>query len=201
MIERNNIIKLLSGRTNVYHSAVLTCYTFDPIYFESIYLPTLRMLGITNVIVLMDSSMYDELLVDSSYQYHRVTISNYTLVRQENSHLGVFHPKMGLLFGEEEGVLIVGSGNLTFSGLSNNEEVWNVFHVQDNDSIHYPLLHKAWMYVSKVTKNTPTLVQKQLKWITEQSLWLQKACDDEAVKHKSEEICSLLYNSSDKHDT
>lgn len=196
MIERNNIIKLLSGRTNVYHSAVLTCYTFDPIYFESIYLPTLRMLGITNVIVLMDSSMYDELLVDSSYQYHRVTISNYTLVRQENSHLGVFHPKMGLLFGEEEGVLIVGSGNLTFSGLSNNEEVWNVFHVQDNDSIHYPLLHKAWMYVSKVTKNTPTLVQKQLKWITEQSLWLQKACDDEAVKLKSGEICFLLYNSS-----
>ena len=196
MIERNNIIKLLSGRTNVYHSAVLTCYTFDPIYFESIYLPTLRMLGITNVIVLMDSSMYDELLVDSSYQYHRVTISNYTLVRQENSHLGVFHPKMALLFGEEEGVLIVGSGNLTFSGLSNNEEVWNVFHVQDNDSIHYPLLHKAWMYVSKVTKNTPTLVQKQLKWITEQSLWLQKACDDEAVELKSGEICSLLFNSS-----
>lgn len=196
MIERNNIIRLLSGRTNVYHSAVLTCYTFDPIYFESIYLPTLRMLGITNVIVLMDASMYDELLADPSYQCHKVTINNYTLVRQENAHKGVFHPKMGLLFGEEEGALIVGSGNLTFSGLSNNEEVWNVFHVESNNSSHYPLLYKAWMYVSDLSKNAPSLVQKQLKWISEQSLWLQKACDDAPIELKSEEICSLLYNSS-----
>lgn len=196
MIERNNIIELLSGRTNVYHSAVLTCYTLDPIYFESVYLPTLRMLGITNVIVLMDASMYDELLADSSYQCHMVTINNYTLVRQENAHKGVFHPKMGLLFGEEEGALIVGSGNLTFSGLSNNEEVWNVFHIQGNDSIHYPLLHKAWKYVSNVSNNASSLVQKQLKWITEQSLWLQKDCEDLAVELKSGESCSLLYNSS-----
>ena len=119
MIERKNIIQLLGDRTNVYHSAVLTCFTFDPIFFESIYLPTLHKLGVTNVVVLMDSSMYDRLLSDSSYQYHQVSTNNYTLVRQSNMHGGVFHPKMVLLFGDDEGALIVGSGNLTFSGMMN----------------------------------------------------------------------------------
>ena len=176
MIERKNIIKLLSERTkaNVYHSAVLTCYNFDPIFFESVYLPSLRTLGITNVIVMMDAGMYDNMLADSSYACHKVSAINYTLVRQENKHQGVFHPKMTLLFGEEEGAIIVGSGNLTFSGLSNNEEVWNAFHVVGDKSIHYPLLHKSWIYVQDVLSDASSLVKKQLGWITEQSLWLQE---------------------------
>ena len=68
MIERKNIIKLIGDRTNVYHSALLTTYSFDPIYFESIYLSTLRKLGITNIVVLMDANMYDQLLADADYQ-------------------------------------------------------------------------------------------------------------------------------------
>ena len=147
MIERKNIINLLDERSNIYHSALLTTYSFDPIFFESFYLPTLRRVGISNIVVLMDANMYDRLLADSSYQFHCVTQNNYTLVRQENRHSGVFHPKMALLFGENEGVLVVGSGNLTYSGLSNNEEVWNVFHVLGNESIHYPLFYKAWKYL------------------------------------------------------
>lgn len=196
MIERRNIIRLLSERTkpNVYHSAILTCYNFDPIFFESVYLPSLRSLGITNVIVLMDASMYDNLLSDPSYICHQVSPVNYTLVRQENSHHGVFHPKMALLFGEEEGVIIVGSGNLTFSGLSNNEEVWNAFHVVGNTSVNYPLLYKAWRYVQDFTENASSLVKKQLGWITEQSLWLQVESTDDIVVLANGEECSLLYN-------
>ena len=197
MIERRNIIKLLGDRTNVYHSAVLTCFTFDPIFFVSVYLPTLRTLGISNVIVLMDAGMYDQLLSDSSYQYHSVATNNYTLVRQENIHGGVFHPKMVMLFGEEEGVLIVGSGNLTFSGLLNNEEVWNVFHVKDSNSIHYPLFHKAWGYVKDNTNNASPLIQKQINWIIEQSVWLQNESNDEMVIISSGDECYLLFNSSD----
>lgn len=118
MIERKNIIRLLNERkkSNVYHSAILTCYNFDSIFFESVYLPSLRSLGITNVIVLMDARMYDNMLADASYVCHRVSPISYTLVRQENLHHGVFHSKITLLFGEEEGVLVIGSGNLTFSG-------------------------------------------------------------------------------------
>lgn len=198
MIERKNIIKLLSERTksNVYHSAVLTCYNFDSIFFESVYLPSLRSLGITNVTVLMDAGMYDNLLADSSYGCHKVSLFNYTLVRQENLHHGVFHSKITLLFGEEEGVLVVGSGNLTFSGLSNNEEVWNVFHVVGNKSVHYPLLLKTWNYIKDVMNDATSLINKQLGWISEQTPWLQDDGYEDVVILESGEKCSIIYNNA-----
>lgn len=197
MIERKNVIKLLSDRTksNVYHSAVLTCYNFDSIFFESVYLPALRSLGITNVMVLMDAGMYDNMLADSSYVCHRVSLVNYTLVRQENRHHGVFHPKITLLFGEEEGLLVVGSGNLTFSGLSNNEEVWNVFHVVGNESVHYPLFLTTLNYVKNTLNDSSFLVKKQLGWIAEQSSWLQDVDYDDVVTLESGEECSIIFNS------
>lgn len=197
MIERQNIIKLLGDRTNVYHSALLTTYSFDPIYFEAVYLSTLRKLGITNVVVLMDASMYDQLLSDSNYQCHRVSQYNYTLVRKENFHSGVFHPKVVLLFGEEEGSLIVGSGNLTHSGLANNDEVWNAFHVQGNNSIHYPLFYQAWKYISQPANQTSSLVSQQIDWMLEQSPWLHQETTDSTVLLSSGEECALLYNTAE----
>lgn len=197
MIERQNIIKLLGDRTNVYHSALLTTYSFDPIYFEAVYLSTLRKLGITNVVVLMDASMYDQLLSDSNYQCHRISQYNYTLVRKENFHSGVFHPKVVLLFGEEEGSLIVGSGNLTYSGLANNDEVWNAFHVQGNNSIHYPLFYQAWKYISQPANQTSSLVSRQIDWMLEQSPWLHQETTDSTVLLSSGEECALLYNTAE----
>ncbi len=197
MIERKNIIKLLGERTktNAYHSAILTCYNFDPIFFETVCLPVLRSQGITNVIVIMDAGMYDKMLADTSYACHCVSPVNYTLVRQENTHHGVFHSKTFLLFGEEEGALVVGSGNLTFSGLSNNEEVWNAFHVAGNESVHYPLLLKTWNYINDALLNSAPLVEKQLGWIKEQSLWLQNGDYANWVTLESGEECSIIYNS------
>lgn len=197
MIERQNIIKLLGDRTNIYHSALLTTYSFDPIYFEAVYLSTLRKLGITNVVVLMDASMYDQLLSDTNYQCHRVSQYNYTLVRKENFHSGVFHPKVVLLFGEEEGTLIVGSGNLTYSGLANNDEVWNAFHVQSNNSIHYPLFYQAWKYLSRSANQTSSLVSRQIDWMLEQSPWLHQETSDSTVLLSSGEECTLLYNTAE----
>lgn len=195
MIERKNIIKLLSDRSNVYHSALLTTYSFDPIFFESIYLSTLRKLGITNIVILMDANMYDRLLADTSYRCHRVSQNNYTLVRQENVHSGVFHPKIVMLFGEEEGALLLGSGNLTYSGLSNNEEIWSVFHVLGSESIHYPLFYKAWKYLTNVTSSVSPLVQRQIDWMLEQCSWLHEESDDKTLLLQSGEECQLLYNS------
>ncbi|MBF1645008.1 MAG: hypothetical protein HXO50_05105 [Prevotella sp.] len=195
MIERNSIIKLLGNRNNVYHSTVLTCYNFDPIFFESIYLPTLRRLGVMNVVVFMDATMYDALLDDVSYCYHRVGSNGYTLVRQQNFHKGVFHPKIALLVGDEEGTLIIGSGNLTFSGLSNNDEVWNVFHAHGNSSVHFPLLHQVWEYLLDVTNDVPELIRRQLDWVAEQGEWLLKESDVTGVTLASGEECRLLYNS------
>lgn len=194
MIKRQNIIELLNNRTNVYHSAILTCYTFDPIYFETIYLRTLRKLGIVNIIIFMDADIYDQLLSDNAYQCHTIDTSKYTLVRQKNNHYGVFHPKMTLLFGNEESAIIVGSGNLTFSGLSKNDEVWSAFHCSNKDSVHIPLIHKAWKYINSIATELPTLAKKQLDWITEQCPWLNTPIFEETIELSNNETASLLYN-------
>lgn len=197
MTTRKNIIKLLStgSKAMPYHSAVLTCYTFDPLFFESVYLPCLRNLGITNVIVLMEATMYDALLADAAYTCHPVRLTNYTLVRQENRHHGVFHPKLSLLFGATEAALLVGSGNLTFSGMSENEEVWNVFHVKGASSPHYPLLFKAWEYAKTLCQDSSPLVQRQLAWIALLSPWLSEKPITNYALLASGETCWLLYNS------
>lgn len=197
MTTRKNIITLLStgSKATPYHSAVLTCYTFDPLFFESVYLPCLRNLGISNVIVLMEATMYDALLADEAYACHPVRLANYTLVRQENIHHGVFHPKLSLLFGATEGALLVGSGNLTFSGMSENEEVWNVFHVKGSPSPHFPLLFKAWEYAKALCQDSSPLVQRQLTWIESLSPWLGEKPLTTYALLASGETSWLLYNS------
>lgn len=197
MIDRRNIIQLLDDRSNVYHSAILTCYSFDPIFFESVFLSVLRRLGITNILVLMDASKYDALLADEGYKSHQVNTSGYSLVRMSNNHGGVFHPKMTLLFGADEGALIIGSGNITFSGLVNNDEVWNAFHISGNVSPNYPLLYHAWEYVQLLMEGASTLQAKQMGWIKEQCEWLQREATEESVLLQNGEEAILLYNSTD----
>ena len=198
MIERRNIIKLLSERTNTFHSAILTCYNFDSIFFESIYLPTLLRAGITNIIVMMDAKMYDSMLSDTAYHCHQVHMNRYTLVRQENSYGGVFHSKIVLLFGNNEGTVIVGSGNLTFSGISNNTEVWNVFHINDATSPNFPIIKNAWEYIKGLLTNSSYLIKRQIGWIEEQSIWITNPSTHANIKLESGETATFLYNSENK---
>lgn len=194
MIERRNIIKLLSDRVNVYHSAILTCFNFDPIFFESVMLPTLKRQGVTNIIVLVDAGMYDQMMTDMACFCHRAAMNGYTIVRQDNAHKGVFHAKMLLLFGVDEGVVIVGSGNLTFSGMSNNAEIWNAFHVKGSASPNYALLKAGWEYAKGLLSNAPSLVCRQLEWIEEQSEWIETVAESNIVMLDNGDTATFLCN-------
>ena len=194
MIERKNIIKILGTRTNAYHSAIITCYNFDPIFFESVYLPTLRRLGITNIMVLTDAKMYDTLLADNAYTNHKVGMNGYQLLRQECRYGGVFHTKIIMLFGEDEAAVIVGSGNITFSGMSNNEEVWNAFHAKGEKSQNFPIISSAWKYMKWVLVNASLLAKRQLAWIEEQCEWINKETTENVVHVNTETSAVLLYN-------
>lgn len=197
MIVRKNIVDLLGDRIGVYHSAVLTCFSFDPIFFESIYLPVLRNLGINNIVVLMESTIYDQLLADSAYVSHRVDTCNYTLVRQANHHSGVFHTKLTLLFGTKEAAMVLGSGNLTFSGMSLNDEVWNVFHMKNEESGHFGMVRKAWEYVKVVARDCSPLTKRQLQWMQEHTKWLLDDYVDGPIVLKESETAWMLFNSTE----
>ena len=63
--QEENIFDLLGKGSAVYHSAILTSFTFDPYYFSNYYMPQMRSRGIKNVVVLIDSTQYDAILEDT----------------------------------------------------------------------------------------------------------------------------------------
>lgn len=194
MIERTNIVRMLSSRSNAFHSAFLTCYSFDPIFFESALLPALHRAGVTNVVVLMDAGRYDALLSDPAYHCHRVGMEGYTLVRQEGRQGGVFHPKIVLLLGSAEGAVAIGSGNITWSGMSNNAEVWNLFHASGTGSANFPLLRSAWNYLSALIGSSTALVCRHRTWIGEQCAWLDMEVSQRWIELPSGERARFVGN-------
>lgn len=171
-IQRHNIFELIGGRQNLYHSAILTSYAFDPIFFESFFLPRLRQCGISNVVVLLDASNYDQVLL----QYPSFSIQSdrrqYSLIRQMPTNNGVFHPKISMFFGEDAGLIVVGSGNLTYNGHGLNEEVWNVFSLKGTESVYLPLFIATWQYLNGLNLPDAMLLKQQLRWVRENTNWL-----------------------------
>ena len=62
MIDRHNILDLLGGDKRKYHSCIITCYSFDFIFFEQRVLPKLRHAGITNVNIYVDAHQFEKQL-------------------------------------------------------------------------------------------------------------------------------------------
>ena len=172
-IERHNLFEL-TGRGH-YHSALLTCYTFDPIFFSSWFMPKLRQCGIVNVAVLVDAGCYDRMMECCPSFGLRPDLLRYTVVRQRPTSSGVFHPKVAMLAGEDEGMLLVGSGNLTYNGYGLNDEVWSVFSLKGDDSPYLPLFAEAWACFDRYTAPRQTLLEQQFRWIETNAPWLARA--------------------------
>ena len=60
MIARHNILDLLGSDKRKYHSCIITCYSFDFIFFEQRVLPKLRQAGITNINLYVDASQIEK---------------------------------------------------------------------------------------------------------------------------------------------
>ncbi|MDD3771553.1 MAG: hypothetical protein PHC38_02720 [Weeksellaceae bacterium] len=169
-IKRNNILSLIgNGR---YHSCVLTSFSFDFYFFEMKVMKWLRSCGIRNVNVFIDGHFYSELMQQATGDEMKLA-TGYSLypIFEKN----IFHPKIWLLFGENEGLLLVGSGNLTNSGNGSNDEIWGAYHFDINQPQNSPVFSAAWNYVSKLSANTKGIVnEKTTHWIAEHSQWLME---------------------------
>lgn len=178
--KRYKLLDLIGRRTGVYHSAVFTCFSFDPVFFSSYYMPKLRSVGIRNVIVLVDAGQYDRLAEDYEQFGKCLKYGNgngYTLVRQECSTKGYFHPKISFFCGESASLAFVGSGNLTFGGMAYNDEVWGAFSTSD-DSSCMPIIASVWAYLAGLLKESNLkVVETQYRWIMEYCPWLASAED------------------------
>ena len=193
-LHRENILTLIGSRR--YHSCILTTFSFDFYFFEMKVMKWMRSCGVRNINVLIDGHYYSELMKQSTGEEMQLTpgYSLYPIFQNK-----IFHPKLWMLFGKNEGLLLVGSGNLTNSGNGNNEEIWAAFHFDIRFPDNSQVFSAAWDYISAITTSTLGLTNdKTTRWIIDQSRWLNelpKTDRFQFCRTSQDEGIALLYNS------
>ncbi|MFV0156111.1 phospholipase D-like domain-containing protein [Empedobacter falsenii] len=185
-IERRNVIELIGNNTKRYHSCIITCFTFDFTYFEERIAPVLRAVNIRNINIFVDGNELikaQEFLSGKEFSFQK----NYNLIGVHSAH-GVFHPKIIYLFGQDEGLLTIGSGNITSSGLSYNDEVWSSFHHRNLESSYLHLFRAAWLYINQFFQYALGVAKVKLDWIPTNTPWLE-----ELVKSPSFEVNDIQF--------
>lgn len=170
LIERRNILELIGKQSGKYLSCVLTCYNFDFSFFEERVLPVLRNANIKNVNVFADGNFLEqaqEMTTGKEFKFNKTY--NFLPVYKQ----GVFHPKIMLLTGLKHGLLIIGSGNITSSGLSTNDEIWGAFHLDNIENENAAFFSKVWQYLQTFTSVNYGFLPQKIEWIKKYSPWLE----------------------------
>ncbi len=165
MPQKENIWDLVSGRS--YHSCLITTYSFDFYYFEKSVMRILRSKGIGNISIFIDNNIFQGILGKIGSSNSRV----YS-ISPINSN-GCFHPKVYMFFGEKQGLLIIGSGNLTSSGHGKNDEIWGAFHFDATDPKYSQLFSNSWSFLEKVSRNVKGFAKEKIRWIKEYTPWIE----------------------------
>ncbi|MCB0537334.1 MAG: hypothetical protein KDE33_07365 [Bacteroidetes bacterium] len=193
-LERENILTLIGSRR--YHSCVLTTFSFDFYFFEMKAMKWLRSCGVRNINVFIDGHYYSELMQQATGEEMQLS-AGYSLypVFQKS----IFHPKIWMLFGDKEGLLIVGSGNLTNSGNGNNDEIWGAFHFDIRSTENAPIFSAAWNYLSMLSATVRgQMNEKTTRWIIEHSKWLNELPKERPFQFfntSQKEKVAFLFNS------
>lgn len=171
MINRRNILELIGRHRGKYHSCIMTCYSLDFAFFEERVLPTLRQANVKNVNLLADGhylELSQEATTGKEFKHNKTY--NFQPVYQK----GVFHPKIMLLSGVRHGLLVIGSGNITSSGLSTNDEIWGAFHLDNLGNENASLFGAVWSYLQPYLEKSLGFVSQKIDWMQQQSPWLKE---------------------------
>ena len=146
-----------------FHSVVMTTFSFDFHHFESQVLRTLKSKGVTNVNIFADTAMLDQSIGLSTG--HLKSVSKAYSVNAIPC-TGAFHPKITILAGENDVLLLQGSGNITNGGHGKNHELFNVFYANREDRTQLALIQEAWNYVRRLTSKVEGLTAEKLDWVS-----------------------------------
>ncbi len=171
---RLDLMDLLNERK--FDNALLATFQFDARFFETFCLDDLRAFEANdNIGIMLDRRSYDELL--DRRPDDRPAYANRRYVLQPVGVPGVFHPKLLFLTSPEQGLLVVGSSNLTRPGMTSNAELVGCFRFEvDKEEGYKDLFGDALAFLSgagarwgceafgsqveEVVEETPWLLQR-----------------------------------------
>ncbi|MGH6922842.1 MAG: hypothetical protein ACRED5_03635 [Propylenella sp.] len=177
-----------------FHTSVATTFGIDFDAYESIVLSRLRGAGCRNNIVITDSRMLTHALGGASL-LPRQAGRLYTVTGAGAA--GVFHPKAFLQFGRRRARLIVGSANLTATGLAGNLELVGMIECDDTASGEQQLIAQAWAYVSRLIDTDQQALSEQAEWMRARTRWLTSAIPATGLVRLADETAAALLTSDD----
>jgi hypothetical protein len=176
-----------------FHSVVMTTFSFDFYHFESQVLRELKAIGVTNVNVFVDTAMLDKNIGFSTG--HLKSLSTSYSINSIPCN-GAFHPKITILAGENDILLLQGSGNITNGGHGKNHELFTVFYANREDQTQLPIIQEAWLYLRRLTNKIEGISSEKIDWLSSNCNLLK---DIRIKPHQFSEIdinfsAALLYN-------
>lgn len=119
---REDLISFIAKQKRLTH-VVMTTFNIDFVFIENILLRQLRRCGHPSLTIFADADEAAGSFASQGKWLSKIG-RRYRIVpvRMEPGYR--FHPKITLLSGEDAAHLFVGSGNLTFGGMRQNEEAW-----------------------------------------------------------------------------
>ena len=176
-----------------FHSVVMTTFSFDFHHFESQVLRELKRKGVTNVNLFVDTTMLDKSIGFSTGHLKSLSTS-YSI--NSIPCKGAFHPKITILAGENDILLLQGSGNITNGGHGKNHELFTVFYANKEDQTQLPIIQEAWLYLRKLTTNIEGVSSEKLDWVSSNCNLLTdiNIKPHQFIKIETNFSAALLYN-------
>lgn len=154
---------------------LIATYNLHLPFFEAVVLPKLEAAGCRYVAVLADARQCAAGLSADSTRPRRAGHDYALFPIQMPGGGAAFHPKVMLLAGARQGRLLVGSHNLTVSGMTSNREITNLFEVdpRDRGSLGVQSAQAAWRGLRAWCGGLPAEARHYLDEMLRVAPWLE----------------------------
>jgi hypothetical protein len=161
-----------------FHSGIFFTYGVDLAFFENAFLHPLWQNNCRNNLIYIDSERYADTTSDwrdSASQVGR----RYVLIPIRYRGQYSFHSKLILLLGVERARLLLGSGNLTFTGIGANYEVFTCLDWTEGNNEHLHIFKEVWQLIEKIQDplGHSDQARKMLEKAGYRSEWLSDASE------------------------
>jgi hypothetical protein len=155
-----------------YHSSIASTFNVDFDAYETVVLSRLRGAGCRNNLLLCDSRMVTASL-DGAFRLPRYAGRLYSVSGAQGERVGgVFHPKLLIQLGRQKGRVLIGSANLTASGIGGNLEIVSELRATSEPSGELGILRQAFDYLVRHLDRGDSTVEAQLEFLRRRSPWL-----------------------------